>query len=68
MAKKKQFPLRADADVFAAIEKWAADELRSTNAHIEMLLRDALLRAGRMPKVNKSTDAALQAQDDTEPN
>jgi hypothetical protein len=67
MVKKKQFPLRADPDVFAAIEKWASDELRSTNAHIEMLLREALHRAGRMPKLGKNTDAS-EAPHDAEPN
>lgn len=49
MAAKKQFPLRLDPAVYEALERWAADELRSVNAHIEYLLRDALARAGRLP-------------------
>ena len=48
MARRKAFPLRIDATVHAALERWAADELRSVNAHIEYLLRDALRRAGRL--------------------
>lgn len=49
MAKKKAYPLRTDPDVHAAIERWAADELRSVNAQIEYLLRKALKEAGRLP-------------------
>lgn len=47
MAPRKAFPLRIDPAVHAALERWAADELRSLNGHIEFLLRDALRRAGR---------------------
>ncbi|WP_309120923.1 hypothetical protein [Paenibacillus sp.] len=49
MAGKKQYPLRVDAAIYDALEKWAADEFRSVNAHIEFVLRDALRRAGRLP-------------------
>lgn len=49
MAGKKNFPLRLDPALYEALERWAADELRSVNGHIEFLLRDAALRAGRMP-------------------
>ncbi|MEZ5411664.1 MAG: DNA-binding protein [Acidimicrobiales bacterium] len=48
MASRKAFPLRIDPKVHAAVERWAADELRSVNAQIEFLLRDALRRAGRL--------------------
>lgn len=48
MPKKKQYPLRLDADVYVQLERWADDELRSVNSHIEYLLRDALRRAGRL--------------------
>lgn len=48
MAPRKAFPLRIDPKVHAAVERWAADELRSVNAQIEFLLRDALRRAGRL--------------------
>lgn len=42
--------LRMDPDVHDALAKWAADEFRSLNAQVEMLLRRALDTAGRMPK------------------
>jgi hypothetical protein len=39
---RKQFLLRVDPDVWAEVEKWAADELRSVNAQVEYLLREAV--------------------------
>lgn len=48
MAEKKRFLLRIDPDVYRALEKWAADDLRSVNAQIEFLVKDALTRAGRV--------------------
>lgn len=50
MPAKKSFPLRINADIYRAIEAWANDELRSVNGHIEFLLREALKKAGRLPK------------------
>jgi hypothetical protein len=47
MADKHRFLLRLDQKVHAALEKWAADDMRSLNAQIEYLLADALKRAGR---------------------
>ena len=44
---RKPFLLRIDAEVLKALERWSADELRSVNAQIEFLLREALRRAGR---------------------
>jgi hypothetical protein len=44
MAARKQFLLRIDPDVWADVEKWAADELRSVNAQVEYLLREAVRR------------------------
>ncbi len=49
MAEKKAYPLRINADVIAAAQRWADDELRSLNAQIEYVLRDALRKAGRLP-------------------
>ncbi len=46
--KRKSYPLRIDPDVHAALERWAADELRSVNAQIEFLLRRAVTEAGRL--------------------
>jgi hypothetical protein len=50
MAKKKPFVLRLDEETFAAIEKWAADEFRSSNGQIEWILSQALQKAGRLKK------------------
>jgi hypothetical protein len=47
--ERKQVPLRLDPAVHDALARWAADELRSLNAQIEVLLRRALDDAGRMP-------------------
>ncbi len=47
--ERKQVPLRLDPAVHDALARWAADELRSLNAHIELLLRRALEDGGRMP-------------------
>ena len=56
MAEKKRFLLRVDPRLHSAIEKWAADELRSVNAQIEYLLRSSLSRAGRIGKDRPETD------------
>ena len=48
--ERKQVLLRIDPAVHDALARWAVDEFRSLNAHIEMLLRRALEDAGRMPR------------------
>ncbi|KAF0130973.1 MAG: hypothetical protein FD155_1242 [Bacteroidetes bacterium] len=48
MSQKKAFALRIDADKLAALEKWAADEFRSTNGQIEWIIDKALRSAGRL--------------------
>ena len=53
MGKKKGFALRIDEDVMAALEKWAADEFRSTNGQIEWIVHQALKNAGRQPTKKK---------------
>ncbi len=50
MSAKKSFVLRIDEDTFKAIEKWAADEFRSSNGQLEWLIDKALKEAGRNPK------------------
>lgn len=50
MVKKKQFPLRIDPELYKIIARWAEDELRSINGHIEYLLREAAIKHGRMKK------------------
>jgi len=47
-AEKKAYPLRISATVLEAVQRWSEDELRSVNAQIEYLLRDALRKAGRL--------------------
>ena len=47
-SERKGFLLRIDPDVYDALQRWAADELRSLNAHIEFLLRRSLAQAGRL--------------------
>ncbi|WP_101689617.1 Arc family DNA-binding protein [Dysgonomonas massiliensis] len=62
MAKKenestvKSFVLRMDKDMMDAIEKWAADEFRSTNGQIQYLLNEALRKAGRIKKNKHKND------------
>lgn len=48
MAAKKAFPLRLNEDIWEAVRRWSDDELRSVNAQIEYVLRDALRKAGRL--------------------
>ena len=59
MAERKSFLLRVDPKVYDALERWAADELRSVNAQIEFLLRRALKERGRL-----RTDGDEQPQSD----
>jgi len=48
VADKKAYPLRINAAVLDAVQRWADDELRSVNAQIEYVLREALRKSGRM--------------------
>ncbi|SHO63550.1 Arc family DNA binding domain-containing protein [Algoriphagus zhangzhouensis] len=50
MPSKKAFALRIDENTMKAIEKWAADEFRSTNGQLEWIIREALKKSGRLPK------------------
>jgi hypothetical protein len=47
MSEKKPFVLRIDPEKLKALEKWAADEFRSTNGQIEYILDQALRKSGR---------------------
>ena len=51
MPERKPFLLRIDSTVLDAVQRWANDDLRSLNAQIEFVLRDALKRVGRSPRV-----------------
>lgn len=60
MSEKKAYPLRINAQVLDAVQRWADDELRSLNAQIEYVLREALRRNGRLnapPKAETEEDA-----------
>lgn len=48
MPPRKNYPLRLNPELYAALERWAADDLRSVNAQIEYLLTQAVKQAGRL--------------------
>ena len=50
---KKSFPLRINEQVIAAMQRWADDDLRSLNAQIEFVLREALVKSGRVKLIQK---------------
>jgi hypothetical protein len=56
VADRKSFLLRIDPGVLDAVQRWANDDLRSLNSHIEFLLREALRRAGRPPRDPAAAD------------
>ena len=58
MGERKHFLLRIDSTVLDAVQRWANDDLRSLNAQIEFVLRDALRRAGRQPRMPGSENAS----------
>jgi hypothetical protein len=62
MAKKKVFALRMDEELYAAIEKWAADEFRSTNGQLEWIISKALKDARRIspPKTEANDEEKVQ--------
>lgn len=57
MSEKKKFLLRLDESIYAAIEKWAANDLRSVNAQIEFLLTDAVRKSGRIKSQEENSDS-----------
>jgi hypothetical protein len=63
VAEKKAYPLRISAEVLDALQRWSNDELRSMNAQIEYVLRDALRKAGRIPKQADLKQADLKQAD-----
>ncbi len=52
MAKRKAFALRMDERTLDAMHRWASDDLRSLNAQIEFVLREALRKQGRLPQAD----------------
>jgi len=57
VADRKSFLLRIDPAVLNAVQRWANDDLRSLNGHIEFLLRDALRQAGRASRPEPIDDS-----------
>jgi len=65
MTAKKSFLLRVNPRLHEVYEAWAADELRSVNAHLEFVLRDAAVRAGRWPS-GKALKSSNPEEEDSE--
>ena len=65
MAKKatKSFILRVDSDTMDAIEKWAADEFRSTNGQLQWIITEALRKARRLPKKKRETESQEESNE-----
>jgi len=56
MAARKSFALRIDSKTLEAMQRWAKDDLRSLNAQIEFVLREALRQSGRLPNSDSAED------------
>jgi hypothetical protein len=67
---KKSYPLRINEQVIAAMQRWADDDLRSLNAQIEYVLRDALVKSGRVKLVQKvitDVESTSASEEEEEP-
>ena len=62
MSKKKVFALRLDEEVYATVERWAADEFRSTNGQLEWIISKALKDARRISPPKTETDDEQKVQ------
>lgn len=67
MTARRSFLLRVDPDVLDAVQRWANDDLRSLNGHIEYLLRKALKDAGRLPKGGKASESSTPNDEEQVP-
>lgn len=69
MAKKetstKSFVLRVDAATMEAIEKWAADEFRSTNGQLQWVIAEALRKSGRLKKTKNPSSSGEEKEGET---
>jgi len=61
MAERKALLLRIDPALHDAVQRWAAADLRSVNGQIEYLIREALLRAGRLPDRHAGPEPGSEA-------
>ncbi len=57
-SNNKSFVLRIDTKTMDALEKWAADEFRSTNGQLQWIIAEALRRSGRLKKDKKNNEPA----------
>ena len=67
MPGRKPFLLRTEPEVIAALQRWAADELRSVNGQIDFLLRRALQQAGRLPPSPKDPPGTADGDPPSKP-
>lgn len=65
VAPRKNFPLRLSPELYAALERWAADEMRSVNGQIEYLLSQAVKQAGRA-RTHPSPEPEPESEDQTD--
>ncbi len=61
----KSFILRIDAETMEAIEKWAADEFRSTNGQLQWIISEALKKSGRQKKVKPKLLSSKPEEDNS---
>jgi hypothetical protein len=66
VAERKSFLIRIDRELLDGVQRWANDDLRSLNAQIEFLLRDAMKRAGRVVKMIDTTADDMNVIPETE--
>lgn len=63
---RKNYPLRISPELYAALERWAADDLRSVNAQMEFLLTQSVKKAGRMGQTLKAKAESEPKTEDAE--
>ncbi|MEW6420814.1 MAG: hypothetical protein AB1511_03675 [Deinococcota bacterium] len=63
---RKNYPLRISPELYAALERWAADELRSVNAQIEYLLTQSVRQAGRWKAAPQAEEEARESEQQKE--
>jgi hypothetical protein len=64
---KKAFALRIDEAMLQALQQWADDEFRSVNGQIEYVLREALVKSGRVKRLNSNATPQSDAGSDEDP-
>jgi hypothetical protein len=62
LTDKKKFLLRLDGELYGALEKWASDDLRSVNAEMEFLLKEAVRKAGRLKSSAPAAGPAVRPE------